>query len=156
MRGPAGARVNAAAAGARARAGAEAFRAGGLEACLRELRAELAAAPAEDLPALTRALRYFHQTLLPEAAARAFGNVLLLDEDPRLARGSGGGDTPRLSALERERQELAAALAREEAREADLLRAAGEHDALSEEERALQDERRALERGLEESDVRRL
>ena len=139
-------------AGERARAWADVFTASGLEACLAQVRAELSAAAADDLPALTRALRYFHQVLLPEPAARVLGTVFLVDEDPRLARPAGDA-TPRLAALEREWRALAGVLAAEEAREPDLLRAAGEHDALTEEERALEAERRALERALEDAGV---
>ena len=150
MRREADPRVNPREAGERARAWADVFAASGLEACLGVLRAELSAATEGDLPALTRALRYFHQVLLPEPAARVLGTVFLVDEDPRLAP-RGGDASPRLAALEHEWRALAGVLAAEEAREPDLLRAAGEHDALSEEEGALESERRALERALEDA-----
>jgi hypothetical protein len=118
------------------------FDEGGLEILLQRLRAEAEAAPETERLALTRALRYLHQVLLPEDAARALQLALLLDEPgaPRPAAAS-----PRAAGLERERARLGERLAGYAAVEADLLAGADEHDRLLDEERALTAEVAELE-----------
>lgn len=137
---------------ARARDWMRTFESGGLEAMLDALRAEAARAAPPDLTRLARALRYLHQVLLPDDAARALHLALALDEPPGRTRPPAA--TARSAALERERARLTERLASWEPREAALLAAADERDRLLDDERALAAEVADLEARIAAEEAR--
>lgn len=129
----------------RARAWADEFATAGPASAAASIRAAVAAAPADTAAILVRALRYLHQILLDADAARALAAHLFREVPPPTI------PTPRQAALERERALLDPALAAAAAREPELAAAAAELARLAEEERALETERRELERLLEDA-----